>query len=134
MSPLRSVIIGAAVAVLAAGTAWAVSATGNQNPQLLVRVTLNPRHARVGDTVVGRATVTNTTSHAIKNVEFDTTFETTTQGQGTAAVGALAAGSTWTEPFRLKVKAGTPSGTDKLTASAQDASGTSHAGVSGRIR
>jgi hypothetical protein len=107
--------------------------TGNQNPQLLVKVSLKPKHAVTGNTVVATTAVTNTTGRTLKAVEADFELDTPASGTGVDEVGNLPAGATWSHTFRLKVKRTTPHGSVVVTASASDASGKSHARTTGSI-
>jgi len=109
-----------------AGTAWATSTSGNQNPDLLVTATLTPTHAHVGDVISGVATVTNTTDHRIR-VGFELEFERPTSGVGGAGDAILGPGQSLEFRFHHQVRVNSVKGDYLLIVRATDRHGTSHA-------
>jgi hypothetical protein len=121
----------AAFAVLAVGlvatTAWATTSTGRQNPQLRVVAAVTPTQAHAGDTIVARATVTNTTKRTLM-VSWGLTFDTPTGGMGMQTSSLpLKPGATLRQVFRRAVTARSPKGTYSLSVHARDHAGRSHA-------
>jgi hypothetical protein len=133
MRAWRILLTAAVLCAAGATAAWAASGSGNQNPQLLVKVSLKPTHAVTGNTIVARTSVTNTTGRTLKRVQTDFELDTPATGTGVGEIGNLPAGATWSHTFRLKVKSTTPHGSVLVTASASDAAGKSHARAGGSI-
>jgi hypothetical protein len=96
-----------------------------QNPDLVVRVQIWPRHPHVGDTIVARVRIRNVTGHAIIGQVGDI-WQTPTNGQGGAIAGTLEPGVVWFNVFRVKVTRHTPPGRFVIEGDATDANGTSH--------
>ena len=116
------------LAGVCAGVAYAKASVGRQNPQLRVRVSIVPDHPAVGDTVIERVRIVNTTTRTLHG-EWQYTFETPSSGIGAAVGGAqLRPGVVVTDVLRSKVTASS-SGTYTVTAEASDRHGSSHARV-----
>jgi hypothetical protein len=109
-----------------AGTAWATSTSGHQNPDLLVTASVLPTHAQTGDVIKAVATVTNTTDHRIRvGAEFE--FDKPTSGVGGAADSILGPGQSLEFHFHAAVKANSVKGDYLLIVRATAKHGTSHA-------
>ena len=112
--------------LVAAGTAWATSTSGHQNPDLLVTASVLPTHAHTGDVIKAVATVTNTSDHRIRvGIEFE--FDKPTSGVGGAADGILGPGQSLEFHFHHAVKANSVKGDYLLIVRAVDKRGASHA-------
>jgi len=104
-----------------------------QNPDLVVRVRLWPRHPHVGDTIVAKVRIVNVTGHTISGQVGDT-WQTPSNGQGGAIAGTLAPGVVWFDVFKVKVTRTTPKGRFVIEGDASDANGTSHAALGITLR
>jgi uncharacterized protein (DUF58 family) len=109
-----------------AGTAWATSTAGNQNPQLLVTASLTPTHVQVGDVITAKVTITNTTHHVLR-VDYEFAFDGPTRGVAGGGGGPIAPGQTLKFGFHHTVRPGDAGGDYQLVVRATDAHGTSHA-------
>jgi hypothetical protein len=115
-----------AIAVICAAAAYAGTVTGTQNPQFRVRVSVTPTHPKIGDTMVARFRITNTTGRTLHG-EWQFTWSTPQSGIGAALAGSLAPGRLAGETIRRKVTATSPQGRYFLYAEASDGRGSSHA-------
>jgi hypothetical protein len=102
------------------------TATGSQNPRFRVRVSITPTHPTVGQTVIARFTITNTTQRTLRG-EWQFTFSTPDSGIGAAVAGPLRPGVIAGETLRQKVTATTPDGRYIIYAEASNRRGSSHA-------
>jgi hypothetical protein len=121
--------IAAALVVVVMGTtaAWATTGTGHQNPHLLVVAKVTPTQAHAGDTIVARATVTNTTKRTL-TIRWGLTFTTPTSGIAEETTGELLKpGASVQRVFRRAVTVSSYKGTFALSVHASDAAGRSHA-------
>lgn len=126
-------MIGVAVALGAmavlATTAAAKVIYRAQNPDLVVRVQIWPRHPHVGDTVVARVRIRNVTGHRLLDAQVGDIWRTPTGGQGGAIAGTLGRGILWVDVFRYRVTAKTPRGRFVIEGDAFDRRGESHAAL-----
>ncbi len=122
---LVALLVLAALAVSPA--AIATTATGQQNPDLEVTVSLTPDRATDGDVVGASGTVVNVSgkrqSVTITAVLVDPTGASTS----TSRTVALKAGESWTYSANYTVRPDDPRGTYELTVSATAKNGTSTA-------
>ena len=102
------------------------TSTGSQNPRFRVRVSITPTHPTVGQTVIARFTITNTTQRTLRG-EWQFTFSTPDSGIGAAVAGPLRPGVIAGETLRQKVTATTPDGRYIIYAEASNRRGSSHA-------
>jgi hypothetical protein len=127
---LRRVPILLGLTALAGGltcaAAYATSSQGDQNPELLVKVSVTPTHASGSATITATASITNQTGHRLKNVEIDTTFITPSDETDEGSLGGLAAGRTVSITYHRKVSRFGP-GVYSLRVRASDSNGRSHA-------
>jgi hypothetical protein len=134
----RRIVIAVGVVLVCMGalaaTASAKLIIRAQNPDLVVRVQIWPRHPKVGDTIVARVRIRNTTGHRLLDAQVGDTWQTPTGGQGGAIAGALGKGVIWWDVFRYKVTAATPKGRFVLEGDAFDRRGDSHAAVAVTLR
>jgi uncharacterized protein (DUF58 family) len=120
-----AVAVSLLVAVLASA-AFATTATGTQNPQFRVRVSVNPTHPTVGQLVAARFRIRNLTDRTLRG-EWQFTWSTPTGGIGAAVAGPLAPGRVAGETLYRRVTATTPDGRFVLYAEVSDRRGSSHA-------
>ena len=125
-------VVLAAMGVLAAA-AGAKTIVRAQNPDLVVRVRIWPRHPHVGDTIVAKVRIVNATGHVITGQVGDT-WQTPSFGSGGAVAGTLAPGVVWFDVFKVKVRRSTPKGRFVIEGDATDANGTSHAALAVTLR
>ena len=104
----------------------ATTVTGSQNPQFRVRVSITPTHPTVGQTVVARFRITNTTRRTLHG-GWQFTFSGPDSGIGAALAGPLRPGVLAGETLRQKVTATTPTGRYVIYAAASNRRGSSHA-------
>lgn len=104
----------------------ASTVTGSQNPRFRVRVSITPTHPTVGQTVIARFTITNTTRRTLHG-GWQFTFSTPDWGIGAAVAGPLRPGVLAGETLRQKVTATTPNGRYVIYAEASNRRGSSHA-------
>jgi hypothetical protein len=130
-------VIGVSVVLVALGV-LAVPASAKviyraQNPDLVVRVQIWPRHPHVGDTIVARVRIRNVTGHTITGQVGDV-WQMPRSGQGGAIAGTLGPGIVWLDVFKVKVTRSTPKGRFVIEGDATDANGTSHAALAVTLR
>ena len=126
--PRSAALLAAALLALSvlATAAVANTVSGHQNPHLVVVAKVTPTQAHLGDTIVARATVTNTTKRTL-TIDWDVTWETPTSGVGSASSGQrLKPGASVHQVFRRRVTAGSK-GAYTLSVEAADRAGRSHA-------
>ena len=130
-------MIGVSVVLVAMGVlaaaAYAKTIVRAQNPDLVVRVRLWPRHPHVGDTIVAKVRIVNATGHTITGQVGDI-WRMPRSGQGGAIAGTLAPGVVWFDVFKVKVTARTPKGRFVIEGDASDSNGTSHAALAVTLR
>lgn len=126
-------MFGIGVALVATGvlapTASAKLLIRAQNPDLVVRVQIWPLHPKVGDTIVARVRIRNTTGHKLLDAQAGDTWSTPTGGIGGAIAGTLGKGVIWQDVFRYKVTSKTPKGRFVVEGDASDRRGDSHAAL-----
>jgi hypothetical protein len=128
-----AVLVPLAVAAVGVTAAVAKTVTGTQNPQFRVTVSITPNHPVVGDTIVARIKIVNTTKRTL-NGEWQDTWSTPSSGIGAAVAGRLAPGTLAVDVFRQKVTATTPKGVYRVYAEADDRRGSSHARAQVTVR
>ncbi len=126
MTAVGVVLVAMGVLAAAADAKLVIRA---QNPDLVVRVQIWPRHPKVGDTIVARVRITNTTGHKLLDAQAGDIWTTPTYGLGGAIAGTLGKGVIWQDVFRYKVTAKTPKGRFVIEGDASDRRGDSHAAL-----
>jgi uncharacterized protein (DUF58 family) len=124
---LTAALVVACVAALAgASVALATTGTGNQNPDLLVSVSLSPDEVQRGDSVDASGSVTNQGPQTETVVVTATRTAPNGKSESSTETAMLAPGQSLARTYTVAVESG-QRGTYTLTVSADDGSGASTA-------